>query len=174
MSAILLHTCCAPCASACIERLRAERYDVTLFFSNANIGSPAECALRLESVRRLAEYLAVPLMVDPTSHDDWLTYIRGLEQAAEGGARCRRCFAYSLRRTAAKAAELGMPHFTTSLSISPHKHSPTLFEEGRAADPQRFLATDFKQRDGFRRSGELARVYGLYRQNYCGCEFSEP
>ncbi len=173
MSSVLLHACCAPCASACVERLRAERHEPTLFFSNSNIGAAAEFSRRLESVRRLAALLQVPLLEEERDHGAWLAAVRGYEKEPEGGKRCRLCFAFNLRRTAAKAEQLGLSHFTTSLSISPHKCSATIFEEGRAAGGERFLAIDFKRRDGFRRSVELAREYSLYRQNYCGCEFSE-
>lgn len=173
MATVLLHTCCAPCASACVERLRAERHEPTLFFSNSNIGTPAEFSRRLEAVRQLAGLLQVPLLVDDTDHGAWRAAVRGCEGQPEGGARCRLCFAFSLRRTAARAEQLGLRHFTSSLSISPHKCSATIFSEGRAAGGERFLAIDFKRRDGFRRSVALARDYGLYRQNFCGCEFSE-
>lgn len=173
MSSVLLHTCCAPCASACVERLRAERHEPTLFFSNSNIGTPAELSKRLEAVRLLAEALRAPLLVDEPDHGAWLAAVRGCEGQPEGGERCRRCFAFSLRRTAAKAEQLGLSHFTSSLSISPHKRSATIFAEGRAAGGGRFMEIDFKRRDGFRRSVAMARDYGLYRQSYCGCEFSE-
>ena len=94
MPTVLLHTCCAPCASVCIERLRADDLAVTLFFSNANIGDGDEYARRLEAVVRLSEALSVPLLVDETTrHDDWLAAVRGFESAREGGARCRPCFA---------------------------------------------------------------------------------
>ncbi len=173
MHTVLLHTCCAPCASVCIERLRAEDLAVTLFFSNANIGDGDEYARRLDAVVRLAEALSVPLLVDGDAcHDDWLAAVRGLESAREGGARCRPCFAFSLKRTAARAATLGFDRFTTSLTVSPHKHTPTLFELGTAADPVRFLPVNFKLHNGFQRSVELARQLNLYRQDFCGCEFS--
>ena len=173
MPTVLLHTCCAPCASVCIERLRADDLAVTLFFSNANIGDGDEYARRLEAVVRLSEALSVPLLVDETTrHDDWLAAVRGFESAREGGARCRPCFAFSLNRTATRAATLGFDRFTTSLTVSPHKHTPTLFELGAAADPVRFLPVNFKLHNGFQRSVELARQLNLYRQDFCGCEFS--
>ena len=173
MPAVLLHTCCAPCASLCVERLREEHHDVTLFFSNANIGDAEEFERRLDAVNHLAKALAAPLIVDTEARNDaWLATIRGLETAPEGGARCRRCFDYSLRRTAEATARLGFDRFTTSLTVSPHKHTPTLFAAGQAADPIRFLPCDFKKQGGFARSMHLSRELGLYRQNYCGCEFS--
>ena len=173
MPTVLLHTCCAPCASVCIERLREAGHVVTLFFSNANIGDSGEYARRLAAVVQLAEALEAPLLVDDTArHEDWLAAIRGLEAEREGGPRCRRCFAFSLGRTAARAQALGLDHFTTSLTVSPHTHTPTLFEVGKATDPIRFLPVDFKKQGGFQRSVELARRFNLYRQNFCGCEFS--
>jgi predicted adenine nucleotide alpha hydrolase (AANH) superfamily ATPase len=173
MGDVLLHACCAPCASACIERLQAARYGVTLFFSNANIGNADEYARRLASVRRLAAAMHVELIVDAAArHDDWLAAIRGQEQAPEGGARCRPCFGFSLERTAREAARLGLAHFTTSLTVSPHKSSPAILDIGRSIDAARFLPLDFKKQGGFLRSVALARQYELYRQDYCGCEFS--
>ncbi|NLF21903.1 MAG: epoxyqueuosine reductase QueH [Lentisphaerae bacterium] len=174
MDDVLLHTCCAPCASACIERLQAARYGVTLFFSNANIGDADEYVRRLRSVERLAAALRVELIVDTEArHGDWLAAIRGHEQAPEGGARCRPCFGFSLERTARAAARLGLAHFTTSLTVSPHKHTPAILAAGRAVDAARFLPLDFKKQGGFARSVALARQYSLYRQDYCGCEFSQ-
>ena len=173
MATVLLHVCCAPCAAACVERLRAEQFEVTLFFANANIAPPAEHARRLEAARVLAGQMDAPLLVDDVAHEEWLAAAaRGLEAAPEGGERCRRCFAFNLRRTAARASALGMDFFTTSLSVSPHKDSSAVLAAGRAVDERRFLARDFKRRDGFRRSIALARSLGLYRQDYCGCEFS--
>ena len=110
--------------------------------------------------------------MDVPDHDAWLAAVRGLENEPEGGARCSRCFRYALSRVAALAAEKGFDAFTTSLTISPHKRSEIICAIGRELDPARFLAVDFKKHDGFRRSTQLARERGLYRQDYCGCEFS--
>lgn len=134
-NSILLHTCCGPCASACVERLREEGRNPTLFFSNANIAPREEYEKRLATARQLAEAVGVELVEDAgASHDEWLeTVARGYEDAPEGGERCRRCFAFSLSRAAAYAAEHGYPAFTTSLTVSPHKRSATVFEAGREA-----------------------------------------
>ena len=174
MAKVLLHICCGPCASACVERLRGEGHDVTLFFSNANIAPKEEYARRLEAAGQLADAVGAPLVEDAgVTHDDWLEQVaRGFEAAPEGGSRCRRCFAFNLARAARHAAENGFDAFTTSLTVSPHKRSATVFEAGREAGGDRFMEEDFKKRDGFRRSIELAKLYGLYRQDYCGCEFS--
>jgi predicted adenine nucleotide alpha hydrolase (AANH) superfamily ATPase len=170
---VLLHTCCAPCASACVPVLRDLGHDVTLFFSNANIAPADEYVRRLDSVRRLADHFEVPLCVDPTRHDDWLREAAlGFEREPEKGPRCTRCFRYSLCRTREAMLRDGFDAFTTTLTVSPHKHTPTLFAVGQSLDPARFLALDFKKRDGFTRSLQLTAELGLYRQSYCGCEFS--
>lgn len=153
--------------------LREAGFEVSLFFSNANIAPEEEYGRRLAAARRLAELAEVPLVVDPTRHVEWLeTVAKGFEDEPEGGARCARCFRFSLARTGRFAEAEGYALFTTSLTVSPHKHSPTLFRVGGEVGGERFLAMDFKKRDGFRRSVELAERYGLYRQRYCGCEFS--
>jgi predicted adenine nucleotide alpha hydrolase (AANH) superfamily ATPase len=170
---LLLHTCCAPCASHCVLALRQLGHAVTLFFSNANISPHEEYLKRLDSVRLLAQRLAVPLLVDETDHADWLRQAAcGFEQEPEKGLRCERCFRYSLTRTHTAMLRNGFEGFATTLTVSPHKHTPTLFAVGRSLDPVRFLAIDFKKGDGFKHSLQLAAELGLYRQGYCGCEFS--
>ncbi len=174
MARLLLHICCGPCATACVERLREEGHDVTLFFSNANIAPEAECEKRLETARKFADAVGVPLVADEgASHADWLREVAsGLENEPEGGRRCRRCFEFNLRRAAAFARANGFEALTTSLTVSPHKRSETVFEAGRAAAPDLFVEENFKKRDGFKRSLALSQALGLYRQDYCGCEFS--
>jgi len=166
---ILLHTCCGPCATTCIERLSGER-EVVLFFSNSNISSEEEYLRRLEHARKLAGLLGLELREDIYDHQAWLRHIHGLENEPEGGKRCERCFAFSLARTAAMAEALGIPAFTTSLSVSRYKSSPRIFSTGAVFEA--FQPIDFKKKDGYARSIELSRRYGLYRQEYCGCEFS--
>jgi predicted adenine nucleotide alpha hydrolase (AANH) superfamily ATPase len=167
---ILLHVCCAPCASHCIEALRPD-WDITLFFSNSNIHPREEYGRRLESARVLARRVSLPLVEDAYDHAAWREWVAGLEREPERGRRCARCFEFSLRRAAGRCRELGLDGFTTTLTVSPHKASPVVFGVGRALGP--FLPVDFKKRDGFRRSMALSRAYGLYRQSYCGCEFRE-
>jgi epoxyqueuosine reductase len=170
---VLLHTCCAPCASHCAWTLLDSGHDVTLFYSNANIYPHEEWEKRLESVQRLADHYAIPVLVDRPTHDEWLKQVAtGYEQEPERGSRCTRCFNYSLARTAAKALEAGFDRFTTSLTVSPHKASAVIFEVGRALSSTHFLAMDFKKEDGFKKSLELSKKIGLYRQSTCGCEFS--
>ena len=170
---LLLHTCCAPCASHCVLALRDLGHCVTLFFSNANIAPHDEYLRRLDAVQLLAQRLETPLLIDEPDHADWLDSVaRGFENEKEKGARCGRCFRYSLGRTHAAMARDGFDGFTTTLTVSPHKHTPTLFQVGRALDAERFLAVDFKQNDGFKHSLQLTAQRGLYRQSTCGCEFS--
>ena len=184
---VLLHTCCGPCASACVPALRDLGNEVALFFSNSNIDTEAEFEKRLDNARKLAEADGVELVADTYDHADWYENVaKGFEDAPEKGARCARCFRYSLARTAAWAAEHGYEAFTTSLTVSPHKVSPMVFEAGAdtawgvsvkdcggsAATAPKFLPVDFKKKDGFLRSVRRAEELGLYRQSYCGCEYS--
>lgn len=166
---LLLHVCCGPCATHCIEVLRPD-YEVVLFFANANIYPAAEYRKRREEVRRLAAITNCALIEDEVAHKEWLAAVRGLEAEPERGRRCRACFAFNLARTAAYARNHDFPQFTTTLSVSPHKDADAIAEIGLRLGP--FLRRDFKKKDGFRHSVERSRRYGLYRQHYCGCEFS--
>jgi hypothetical protein len=167
---ILLHVCCAPCATACVERLLADGREVSLYFSNSNINSEAEFEKRLAYVEKIAGIFGVGLEVDPYCHDKWLEHVRGLENEAEKGLRCVKCFDWSLGRTARKAAASGIEYFATTLTVSPHKDSKVIFDAGGRYPG--FEPWDFKKANGFQRSRELSREFALYRQNYCGCEFS--
>lgn len=169
MSKVLLHVCCAPCSTHSVEVLK-EHYAVTFFFTNSNIYPASEYRKRLEEVRRFASACTVPLIEDVYDHKAWLTHIAGLEHEPEKGKRCIKCFEFNLGRTAAYARQNGFDYFTTTLSISPHKHSRTIFDIGRHLG--NFLCIDFKKKDGFRHSTELSKKHNLYRQEYCGCEFS--
>ncbi len=170
LSHILLHTCCAPCATASTLRLLKETYDVTLFFSNSNIYPEEEYRKRLINAQKLAEILKVPLTEDVYDHDSWRVWIRGLENEPERGKRCEKCFHFSLERTYKKALELSIPYFTTTLTISPHKVAPVIFKIGRQFPG--FKEYNFKKKDGFKESIRLSREWELYRQTYCGCEYS--
>lgn len=160
---------------------------MALFFSNCNIDTSDEFARRLAAARTLGAADGVAVIADAYDHADWLERVaRGFEREPEKGARCARCFHYSLARTAAYAAAHGYEAFTTSLTVSPHKVSPVVFAAGEeaawtvsarpcggsASAGPRFLALDFKKRDGFLRSLCRTAELGLYRQAYCGCEFS--
>lgn len=167
---VLLHTCCGPCASACVPRLKDMGHEVAMFFSNSNIDSAAEFEKRRAAAAALAEHDGVALVTDGYDHESWLREVAdGYEGEPEKGARCARCFRFSLARTAAYAAENGFDAFATSLTVSPHKVSPTVFA---ASEDPKFLKEDFKKREGFKISVRRAKELGLYRQSYCGCEFS--
>ncbi len=162
--------------------------EVVLFYSNSNIDTAEEFETRLANARKLAEADGVELVADAYDHADWLEKVaKGFEDEPEKGARCARCFRYNLARAAAWAAANGCEAFTTSLTVSPHKVSPMVFAAGEdaawevsardcggsAAAAPKFLPVDFKKKDGFLRSLRRAAELGLYRQSYCGCEFSK-
>lgn len=170
---VLLHTCCAPCASHCAGELLDEGHEVTLFFSNANIAPQAEWHKRLDAVQLLARHYAIPLLIDEPSHTDWLAQVAaGFEQEPERGTRCEGCFRFSLTRSYEATIAGGYDAFTTSLTVSPHKPADLIFQVGRTLAASRFLARDFKKRNGFKHSLEISEKLGLYRQSFCGCEFS--
>ncbi len=173
---LLLHCCCGPCATACMERLAEENVPCVPFFSNSNLDSREEFEKRLAALRTAAQHFRMPApLVDPYRHDHWLRFVARLEPAyataPERGRRCQACFQWSLARTAAMAAQLHCT-FATSLTVSPHKNSKLLFALG--GKYSHFTPWDFKKKDGFLRSTILSKELGLYRQNYCGCEFSKP
>ena len=164
---MILHICCAPCGGGCVERLKERQEKTVLFYSNSNLNSREEFERRLASVRRLAQDQQLELVVDPYDHESWLEAVKGFENEPEQGERCKRCFRFSLNRTALRAAD---EVFCTTLTVSPRKRSKVIFEIG--SEWENFVPEDFKKRDGYRRSCEIARQSGFYRQNYCGCEFS--
>lgn len=171
---LLLHVCCGPCATAVIERLRL-RFEVALFFANPNLYPEEEYGKRLDAAWRVASKYRLPLTEAPDDHDAWLEEVGGLEWEKEGGARCNVCFRVRLDETAREAEARGMDYFATALTVSPYKDAQRVGEAGRRAAIGKnvvFLNEDFKKRDGFRRSVSLSREMGLYRQHYCGCEFS--
>lgn len=173
---VLLHVCCGPCASACVPRLEEGGAAVTMYYANSNIDTAEEFEKRRAAAEKLAEAEGVSFVCAGYDHEEWLREVAaGLENEPEKGARCAKCFGYNLSKAAAYAAANGFDAFTTSLSVSPHKPSGVLFAAGREAaeGTVRFLEEDFKKREGFRLSVARAKELGLYRQNYCGCEFSK-
>lgn len=178
MKKILLHACCAPCSTHCVATLRNAGYEPTLFYSNSNIMPRAEYHLRLESLRRYAQIASVELVEDAYDNAGWIACIKGYENEPEKGMRCRLCFEFNLRRTANFALERDIPEFATTLTVSPHKPSPLVFAAGDAAAADlpgavkpTFQHFDFKKGGGFLDSVRLAKEYGLYRQDSCGCAF---
>ena len=170
MRKILLHCCCAPCSTSSIERLLADGYQIVLFYSNSNIYPKEEFDKRLVYMQKLAEIYKLELIIGDYDHYAWHKAVEGLENEPEKGMRCAACFAYNLATAEKKAQELGIPEFTTTLTVSPHKISDMIFNA--AKDMQGFVPYNFKKQDGFKKSLMLSEKYGLYRQNYCGCEYS--
>ena len=175
---LFLHVCCAPCSSYVLEYL-SEYFEITVFFYNPNIEPEAEYDLRLSELKRFISEKPFPHPVhlvegtyDPSSYRE---AIRGLESEKEGGKRCEACFRLRLFETARLASEGEFDYFTTTLSISPLKNAALLNSIGEEAGAQfdvSYFPSDFKKRDGYKRSVELSAEYGLYRQDYCGCVFS--
>lgn len=171
-SPLLLHICCAPCGAGCVDHPALDDKNLLparLYFSNSNLDTHEEFERRLACVLELGKYFNIPVEVDPYDHAAWRNHIRGCEACSEGGARCPRCFAYSLARTAARAKELGFL-FATTLTVSPRKSSRVIFETASIYD--HFVPVDFKKRNGYLISTRRAGEMNFYRQNYCGCEFS--
>ena len=174
--ALLLHSCCGPCSSAVLERLAA-CFHVTVLYYNPNIEPEAEYLLRLSEQKRLLSLLPgeIPMMECAWDHEDFVAFAPALAEAPEGGERCLACFALRLNRTAELAKRHGFEYFTTTLSVSPHKNADDVNRigaEAGAAAGVRYLFADFKKKNGYLRSLELSRKYGLYRQDYCGCRYS--
>ena len=197
---LLLHACCAPCSSYCLEYLR-EYFDVTVFFYNPNITSDGEYSKRVAEEKRLIEEYnrqidegcfdgmnsdenARKIGIIEGDYDPKVFYdaVKGYEDCKEGGDRCRKCFELRLLETAKSAADHGFEFFTTTLTISPLKNADVLIEVGeeaaRAISQETgktitFLPSDFKKKNGYKRSIELSQKFGLYRQDFCGCSFSK-
>ena len=175
---LLLHACCAPCASYALECL-SPGYAITVLFFNPNIQPEEEYDKRAGEFSKLLSMGVYPNSVDllVPGYDD-----AGFEAAAasfrdepEGGKRCRECFTLRLAETAARAAAGRYDFFATTLTVSPHKNAAVINEIGgimAAKHAVEYLSSDFKKRDGYKRSIELSRMYGLYRQSYCGCRYS--
>jgi hypothetical protein len=176
---LLLHSCCAPCSSYVLEYL-SRYFHITLFYYNPNIYPEEEYRKRVEEQKRLIAQLPTVHPVTFLEGDfcpgDFYQAVKGLEQIPEGGERCFACYRLRLEATAKLAAELQMDYFTTTLSISPLKNAEKLHQIGAELAQQygvRQLPSDFKKKEGYKRSIQLSAQYELYRQNYCGCVFSQ-
>lgn len=175
---LFLHCCCAPCSSYVLEYLH-RYFRITLFFYNPNITEEKEYEKRKEELKRYVSEISFGKeikMMDSDYHpEEFLTVSHGLEQEPERGARCEKCFRLRLSETAKKAREGNYDYFCTTLSISPHKNADLLMKIGEELAEQFevcYLPSDFKKKNGYKRSIELSREYNLYRQDYCGCVFS--
>ena len=175
---LLLHSCCAPCSSYVLEYL-SEYFSITVFYYNPNIYPPEEFGKRVEEQERLIRELPakhpVSFLEGPYEPERFYEMAKWLEQIPEGGERCFRCYRLRLLETAQMARAGSFDYFTTTLSISPLKNAQKLNEIGtRLAEEYGvpYLFSDFKKRNGYKRSTELSAEYGLYRQDYCGCVYS--
>lgn len=173
---LLLQCCCGPCSSYVLEYL-TNYFDVTVLYYNPNIQPIEEYDKRLFWMREVVSKYpeTVALLECGYNGEDFASVSQGLESEPEGGARCTKCFELRLRETARLAKEGNFDYFCTTLSVSPHKDEQRINEIGFELEREfdvRWLPSDFKKREGYKRSNELAREYGLYRQDYCGCIFS--
>ena len=176
---LLLHACCAPCSSAVLEYL-SQYFAITLLYYNPNIAPLEEYQKREAELRRLISQMKFthPVELLPCQYDGqaFLQAARGLEGEPEGGKRCEACFRLRLRYAAQEAARLRFDYYTTTLSISPMKNAPLLNQLGEEIGREfgvAHLPSDFKKKDGYKRSVQLSKEYDLYRQDYCGCAFSK-
>lgn len=172
---ILVHVCCAPDALYVLKLLK-ENYVVSGFFYNPNIHPQEEYLLRLEETRKVAHALKVPLIEGSYDDERWFAITEKHKDEPEKGRRCNICYAVRIQKTAEKASELGFAFFTTVMSLSPWKKADVLNRLGRMFARRyklRFLEANFKRKDGFKKSVELSRDFGLYRQEYCGCVYSK-
>ncbi len=172
---LLLHVCCGPCAAYVLSYLSLH-FDITLYYYNPNIQPESEYLLRLEALHELLEhYPGIELICGEYEPEVYDELAKGYETEREGGERCSGCIGLRLEKTAQLATELGIGLYCTTLTVSRHKNAQKINEMGERYGRERsvsWLPSDFKKRDGENRSVELAREYGLYRQDYCGCPFS--
>lgn len=171
---LLMHACCAPCSTSCIERVN-DKFDLTVFFYNPNMDTKEEYSRRAEEEIKLCKELKIKYVVEEYNSSEFYTAVRGHEEDAEGGNRCKICFNLRLEKTAKFAKEEGFDYFTTTLTVSPLKNASLLNEVGKECEEKygiSFLPSDFKKKNGYLRSIQLSKEYNLYRQNYCGCVFS--
>lgn len=175
---LLLHSCCAPCSSYVLEYL-SQYFEITVFYYNPNIYPESEYTKRIWEQQKLIEELPakhpISFMAGPYDKERFYEMASGLEHVKEGGARCMKCYELRLREAAKIAKNAGFDYFTTTLSISPLKKAERLNEIGQRLGEEyevEYLLSDFKKKNGYKRSIELSKIYGLYRQDYCGCEFS--
>ena len=173
---LLVHTCCAPCATYSFEKLISDKFFPVGFFYNPNIHPTEEYKRRLEELLKFTDVKKYRLIIQEDSPELWLEAIKGYEDSKEGGSRCEICFRLRLEKTAIYARENNFDGFTTTLTISPHKNTAIINQIGRELSEKRdifFLEENFKKNEGFKKSLELSRQYNLYRQSYCGCVFSQ-
>lgn len=176
---LIIHSCCAPCSSYVLEYL-SQYFKITVLYYNPNIFPREEYEYRISEQERLIKTMNfvndVKLIGSEYTPKDFFNAVKGFEKEPEGGRRCELCFEVRLRYTAALAKKMNFDYFTTTLSISPLKNAQVLNELGIYIGQEygvEYLQSDFKKRNGYKRSVELSKEYGLYRQDYCGCVYSK-
>lgn len=176
---LLLHACCAPCSSYVLEYLN-RAFEITLYFYNPNISTRDEFDKRAEELKRFVGEFPMEnfkeVIIEHYDHDEFLQMVKGKEELREGGARCFDCYEQRLQKSAQYAHKKDFDMFTTTLSISPHKNAQWLNEIGKRLSEELgidYLYSDFKKKNGYKRSCQLSVEYDLYRQSFCGCEFSK-
>lgn len=166
---LLLHCCCAPCSSACLERLK-DVFKITVLFYNPNIPDKEYERRKSELIRFINETGWADYLDCDRDESEFYSAVKGLENEKEGGARCLKCFELRLKKTAELARDYD--YFTTTLTVSPLKDAAAINEIGKRLGGDKWLYSDFKKRDGFLESTRLSKKYGLYRQDFCGCVYS--
>jgi len=176
MKKIILHACCAPCASYPIEKLKEDGFEPVVFFYNPNIFPSLEYEIRRVELEKYCKKIGVEYFEDEYEIKKFYEAIKGFENEPEKGKRCLICFNLRLDKTAEFAKKQEVQYFTTTLSVSPHKNSNQIFEQGRLIAQKHgveFLEYNFKKQDGFKISRAIAKENNMYAQSYCGCEFSQ-
>lgn len=177
---VLLHSCCAPCSSQVLSRL-SDYFNVTVLYYNPNIEPFSEYEKRKEEQKRFIKTFKGKNKIDfldcDYDNESFKNIAKGYEDAPEGGERCHRCYYLRMEKTCILAKEKGYDYFCTTLSVSPFKNSQVLNQIGNDLEQKyniKYLYSDFKKEDGYKKSIEYSKKYNLYRQNYCGCNYSKP
>lgn len=172
---LLMHSCCAPCSTACIERVK-DFFELSIYYYNPNMDSLEEYSLRLTEQEKYCLSLGLDCIKEDYDNESFLQAVKGKEHCHEGGERCAKCFYLRLKKTAEYAKQSGYDYFTTTLTVSPLKNASKLNQIGQEIEREvgvKFLPSDFKKNNGYLRSIELSKQNQMYRQNYCGCVFSK-